>query len=118
MYVCRVLGCWLLLSVMILLTVVCVVIVLCVALAGSARCLCTEELNPDDLEAFTAARLIPLDKKTGVRPIAVGEIHCRIICCAVMRILEQDVILATAPLQLCVGAPSACECAVHAMRRM
>ena len=91
---------------------------LCVALARSARCLCTEELNPDDLEAFTAARLIPLDKKPGVRPIAVGEVHRRIICRAVMRIVEHDVLLATAPLQLCVGVPSACEGAVHAMRRM
>ena len=33
-YVCRVLGCWLLLSVMMLLTVVCVVVVLSVAVGG------------------------------------------------------------------------------------
>ena len=91
---------------------------LCVALARSARCLCTEELNPNDLEAFTAARLIPLDKKPGVRPIAVGEVHRRIMCRAVMRIVEHDVLLATAPLQLCVGVPSACKGAVHAMRSM
>ena len=35
-----------------------------------------------------------------------------------MCIVEQDVLLATAPLQLCVGVPSACEGAVHAMRRV
>lgn len=91
---------------------------LCVALACVGRCLCTENLQPDDLAAFTAARLIPLDKKPGVRPIAVGEVYRRIICKAIMKVVEPDVRRATAPLQMCVGIPSACEAAVHAMERV
>ena len=88
---------------------------LCAALAASAYCLCTADLTNTDLSAFTAARLIPLDKNPGVRPIAVGEVFRRIICKSVMRVIERDILLATAPLQLCVGVPSACEAAVHAM---
>ena len=56
-----------------------------------------------------------MDKNPGVRPIAVGEVHRRIICKAIMRVIERDVLAATAPLQTCVGVPSACEAAVHAM---
>ena len=88
---------------------------LCSALASMARCLCTEDLVSKDLAAFTAARLIPLDKKPGVRPIAVGEVFRRIICKAIMAAVEYDVTHAIAPYQMCVGVPSACEAAVHTM---
>ena len=45
---------------------------LCTALALAARCLCTDEVSGCHLSAFTAPRLIPLDKSPGVRPIAAG----------------------------------------------
>ena len=48
-----------------------------VAIASVARKLCTQEVETDgQLEAYTACRLIPLDKdeKDGVRPIGVGEV--------------------------------------------
>ena len=36
---------------------------------------CVEELeSPSSLESFVACRLIPLDKKPGLRPIGVGEV--------------------------------------------
>ena len=89
---------------------------LCTALASFAQCLCSEDLDPEHLSAFTAARLIPLDKHPGVRPIAVGEVFRRLVCRAVMRVLESDVLRATAPMQLCIGVPSACEAGVHAMQ--
>ena len=88
---------------------------LCTTLALAARSLCTEEGDGRHLSAFTAARLIPLDKSPGVRPIAVGEVFRRIIGKAVARVVERDVLDSTAPLQLCVGVPSACEAAIHAM---
>ena len=85
-------------------------------MAAAAQYLCRVDLttSEQDLSAFTAARLILLDKNPGVRPIAVGEVHRRIICKAIMRVIERDVLAATAPLQTCVGVPSACEAAVHA----
>ena len=37
--------------------------------------LCIEEMETTaSLEAFTACKLIPLDKKPGFRPIGVGEV--------------------------------------------
>ena len=91
---------------------------LCSALAAFARCLCTEKLESGHLTGFTTARLIPLDKKPGVRPIAVGEVFRRIVGRAIMKVVERDVLLATSPFQLCVGIPSACEAGVHAMREL
>ena len=88
---------------------------LCSALAVAARCLCTKNIDGDCLTGFTSARLIPLDKKPGVRPIAVGEVYRRLICRAIAVVVERDVLAVTAPLQTCVGVPSACESAVHAM---
>ena len=90
---------------------------LCAALAATAYCLCTEKLT-GDLSAFTAACLIPSDKNPGVRLIAVDEVFRRIICKSVMQVVKHDVMCATAPLQMCVGIPSTCEAAVHAMDRL
>ena len=88
---------------------------LSLAMAAAARLLCTASISSEALYAFTCARLIPLDKRPGVRPIAVGEVYRRIICKAIMHVVESDVRRATAPLQICVGIPSACEAAVHTM---
>ena len=74
---------------------------LCCALAAAARCLCTETLEADAMIGFTSARLIPLDKKPGVRPIAVGEVCRRLICRAIMTVVESDVRRVTAPLPHC-----------------
>ncbi len=86
---------------------------LCSALAAVGRRLCTESVNPSHLEAFVACRLIPLDKRPGVRPIGIGEVHRRIIAKA---ILKQDIVDASGPLQVCAGQESGCEAAIHAMR--
>ena len=46
------------------------------SLAQFAKKLCTKEIdhmNDESLEAYVACRLIPLDKKPGVRPIGVGD---------------------------------------------
>ncbi|CAM1327174.1 Uncharacterised protein r2_g3615 [Pycnogonum litorale] len=44
------------------------------AVAAIAKSLCTAEFHKDDLQAYTASRLIPLDKNPGLRPIGVGEV--------------------------------------------
>ena len=78
---------------------------LCTALADSAHVLCTENIEQSFMEAFIAARLIPLDKSPGVRPMAVGEVFRRIIGRAIMKVIESNVRAATAPRQLFVGMP-------------
>ena len=80
---------------------------LCSALAAVARRLCTEYVDPTPLLAYTACRLIPLNKCPGVRPIGIGEV--------VMRTTRQDLQNAVGPLQLCAGQIAGCEAAVHAM---
>ena len=90
---------------------------LCSALSRMAVLICTQEIRPSHLEAFLAGRLIALDKRPGVRPIAIGEVFCRIICRAIAELIEFDVMKAVAPAQLCVGVPSACEIGVHAVRK-
>ena len=50
-------------------------VTLCDSLAAAARRLCVQEVDPAELMAFVACRLIPLDKK----PIGVGDVPRRII---------------------------------------
>ena len=49
---------------------------LCNGLAAVARHL---DVDSAELMAFVACRLIPLDKKPGVRPVGVGDVPQRII---------------------------------------
>ena len=64
---------------------------LCKAIALVARKMCIEETNDSTLEALLAARLIPLDKNPGLRPIGVGEVLRRIIGKAVVTLLRDDI---------------------------
>ncbi len=41
-------------------------------LASTGQRICTSNLHPNDINAFVACRLIPLDECSGVRPIGVG----------------------------------------------
>lgn len=88
---------------------------LCGAVAGVARRLCTTYVDPSIIRAFTACRLIPLDKAPGVRPIGICEVMRRIIGKAVSRILASDIRAAAGPLQVCAGQPAGAEAAIHAM---
>ena len=89
---------------------------LCSALAAVARRLATTLVDPAGLAAFTAGRLIALNKNPGVRPIGIGEVCRRLIAKAVLCIGKNDVLQVAGPLQLCAGQPSGCEAAIHAMR--
>ena len=89
---------------------------LCQAIAAAARKICTTDIHPDDISAFVACRLIPLDKRPGVRPIGIGEVPRRIITKAVLSLFQLDVQDAAGPLQLCAGQDGGCEAAIHAMQ--
>ena len=90
---------------------------LCHALAAVGRRICSSNVHPDDLSAFVACRLIPLNKCPGVRPIGVGEVPRRIIAKAVLNLFHLDILDAAGPLQVCAGQEGGCEAAVHAMRQ-
>ena len=91
---------------------------LCRALADLARKLNTTVVEPSHLKAFIAGRLVPLDKKPGVRPIAIGEMTRRIIGKATMHLIRPDLIEATSPLQTCAGIAGGIEASIHAMRKI
>ena len=52
---------------------------LCQATAALTTHLCTEDCAPDHLKELLACRLIPLDKRPGVRPKGAGEVLHHII---------------------------------------
>ena len=83
-----------------------------------ARKLASEIVDPATLEALIGCRLIPLDKKPGVRPIGIGEVLRRIIGKAIGWVLKQDLMEATGPLQAASGFQGGAEAAIHAMRQV
>ena len=87
------------------------------AFANFIKKLCVEELeSTKSIEAFTANRLIPLDKNPGLRPIGVGEVLRRIAGKVVMMLCKTDVTKAAGSLQVSAGQEAGAEAAVHAMR--
>ncbi|XP_065177350.1 uncharacterized protein LOC135808131 [Sycon ciliatum] len=91
---------------------------LCDAVASCARRLATSMADPWSLEAHTSCRLIPLDKKPGVRPIGIGEVLRRIVGKAILSLLRDDILEAAGSLQLCSGHECGVEAAIHAMREV
>ena len=89
---------------------------LCNALALLAQRISTQHVSPEGLSAFTACRLIALDKCPGIRPIGVAEVPRRIVGKAVLAVVSPDVQKAAGAVQLCAGQEGGCEAAIHAMR--
>ena len=85
-------------------------------LALLAKKLATTVVDPKTLEAYTACRLVPLDKAPGVRPIGVGEVLRRIIGKVIGSTLKDDIQEAAGPLQVATGLKGGAEAAIHAMR--
>ena len=83
-----------------------------------AKKLATSIIDPATLEAYTACRLIPLDKAPGVRPIGVGEVLRRIIGKVIGATLKDDIQEAAGPLQVSTGLKGGSEAAIHAMREI
>ena len=86
------------------------------AIATLARKMATEDCQ--HLDAITACRLIPLDKKPGCRPIGIGEVLRRVMGKAIMEVVKEDVKRAVGNLQVCAGQRARCEAAIHAVKTM
>ena len=78
----------------------------------------TLHVDPEGLAAYTACRLIALNKNPGVRPIGVGEAARRIIGKAIMKVIKSDILKVTGSLQLCAGQEAGADAAVHAVRTL
>ena len=91
---------------------------ICNALASLARHLCTNYVDPAGLTAFTACRLIALDKCPGVQPIGIGEVFRQIVGKAIMSVIGVEIQQSAGSLQLCAGQPSGCEAAIHTPRHI
>ena len=87
---------------------------LCTAISKVCKKICTTDC--DKLTALLACRLIPFDKKPGLRPIGVGEVLRRITGKVVIFTLKGDVKRLVGSLQICAGHEAGGEAAVHAMR--
>ena len=87
------------------------------AFAEVIKKLCIDEIHLNSegttsIEAFTACRLIPLNKNPGLRPIDIGEVLRRIAGKVVIKISKNDVLKAAGSLQVCAGHESG---AIHSM---
>ena len=86
-------------------------------IAALARKLASVTTDPSSLEAFTACRLIPLDKNPGVRPIGIGETLRRIVMKAVSWTIKDAAMDAAGSLQVAAGLESGAEAAISAMKQ-
>ena len=73
-------------------------------------------VDPQGLSAFTACRLIALDKNTGVRPIGICETARRIISKAILHIIRGNIHQVAGSTQLCAGQNAGIEAAIYATR--
>ena len=89
---------------------------LCDALASCARRVATEHIDAGALIAFTACRLLPLDKRPRVRPIGIGEVVRRIVGKAIVSIGGPAVQQVVGCSQLCAGQDCGVEAGIHAMQ--
>ena len=84
--------------------------------AKIARRIATETDAPSHLRPHNACRLIPLDKKPGVRPIGVGEVLRRIIGRCIAWCVSADLKHLGSNIQLCLGQKCGIEHAIHTLR--
>ena len=81
-----------------------------------ANNIATKVTDPNCFEAYTANRLIPLDKDPGIRPIGIGEVLRRIVGKAIAWDLKIDFKEAVGPIQVRAGHQAGAEAAIHAMQ--
>ena len=88
------------------------------AIANLIRKLCTEDIHDESLEAFLACRLVPLDKRPGLRSIGVGEVLRRISGKVIMSVAKEVVTGLCSKVQKCSGQAVGSEAAILSMRKM
>ena len=71
--------------------------------------------DPNTLEAFTACRLIPLDKNPGVHPIGIGEMLRRLVSKCVLTVAHDEMTRVCGTMELCAGQCAGAEAAIHAV---
>ena len=84
--------------------------------AKIARRIATETIAPSHLRPYIACRLIPLDKKPGVKPIGLGEVLRRVIWICIAWCVSVDLNHLDSNLQLCLGQKCGIEHAIHTLR--
>ena len=84
-------------------------------MAACAQCVAGTYIDPYLLVAYTACRLIPLDKHPGVRPIGIEKVMRRIIGKAILQLLRNEILDVAGSLQLCAGQDSGNKAVMHAM---
>ena len=89
---------------------------LCASMALVAKKISTSYVDPEGLSAFTACRLMALDKQLGVRPIGIGEVVRRIVSRAILGVIGEEIMEVAGTTQLCAGQEAGCEIGVHSMR--
>ncbi len=87
-------------------------------IATLAKILACEVLDPSCLEAYTANRLIPVDKNPGIRPIGICEVLRRLIGRAIPSELKDDFKESAGPLQVCAGHKVRAEAPIHALQEI
>ena len=63
------------------------------AIAATARRIATSRVDSESLRTYNACRLIPLDKRPGVRPIGVSEVARRIIGRTIIECARADLLM-------------------------
>ena len=84
---------------------------LCYSIANIVRRFASEHIDPKCIEPIVNCRLIPLDKKPGIRQIDIGEVLRRIMGKAVYSFTNEDTMKSVGPLQLSVGHEGGVEAA-------
>ena len=81
------------------------------------RLLASEIVDPYTVKALVTCRIIPLNKKPGVRPTGVGEVICRIVGkCIGWVVKKKNIQEAARPLQIAAGLQSGAEAAIYPMK--
>jgi hypothetical protein len=88
------------------------------SLAALGNRIANQDVPFADIRALGACRLVPLDKKPGVRPIGIGNDIRRLLAKAMAELTGVDLETVLGTDQLCIRMPGATEAGIHALREV